>query len=142
MLWVSGGLEGGQRLTFQPGEAQTFPKRSSPKPRTPSCPAPGRAAGKEESRERRRACAQRLKSDKVCCDRKPEQDVCVCVCVCVGVLGGGKGRGSERQSSDSAGGKGFSSQVGQPLQERPRVLNSQVETRLCRSRVPLVALPS
>ena len=67
-----------------------FPIRSSPKPRTPSCPAPGRAAGKEESRERRRARAQRLKSDKVCCDRKPEQDMCVCVCVCVCVCWGAR----------------------------------------------------
>lgn len=62
--------------------------------------------------------------------------------VCVGVLGGGKGEGSKLLSGDSAGGKGFPSQVGQPLQEHPRVLDSRVETRLCRSRAPRVALPS
>lgn len=61
--------------------------------------------------------------------------------VCVGVLGAGKGEGSKLPSGESAGGKGFSSEVGQPLQEPPRVLGSQVETRLCRSPAPRGALP-
>ena len=99
-----------------------FPIRSSPKPRTPSCPAPGRAAGKEGSRERRRARAQRLKSDKVCCDRKPEQDVCVCVCVCVCVLGCSvvaKGEEAIDSLAILQAGKGFPPKLANPSKSVP-----------------------
>lgn len=116
MLWVSGGLAGGQRIRSQPGETQTFPNGPLRSPERPPVLLQEERAGKEERRERRAACAQRLKSDKVCRHRKPEQGVCACVLGCSAVA---KGEEASDHLAILQAGKGFPPKLANPSKSIP-----------------------
>lgn len=60
--------------------------------------------------------SQRLKSDKVCCDRNPEQDVCGCVLGCSVVV---KGKEASDCLAILQAGKGFPPKLANPSKSIP-----------------------